>query len=57
MASEKRRFLHQTFNVKCPDGNFRPKDIRITKLYLGIDVNGTGELFMLTMQGIMEDSN
>lgn len=57
MASEKRRFLHQTFNVKCPDGNFRPKDIRITKLYLGIDVSGTGELFMLTMQGIMEDSN
>ena len=57
MATEKRRFLHQTFNVKCPDGNFKPKDIRITKLYLGIDVNGTGELFMLTMQGIMEDSN
>lgn len=57
MAKESRRFLHQTFNVKCPDGNFRPKDIRITKLYLGINVNGTGELFMLTMQSITEYDN
>ena len=57
MAEGKCRFLHQTFNLKCPDGSFRPKDIRITKLYLGIDINGVGEMFMLTMQSITEDGN
>ncbi len=52
MASKGRRFLQQTFSVKCPDGSFKPKDTRITKLYLGVEINGTGELFMLTMQSV-----
>ena len=49
MAKAGRRFLQKTFRVKCADGSFKPKDLRITKLYLDLNVKGTRELFMLTM--------
>ena len=57
MAKAGRRFLQKTFRVKCADGSFKPKDLRITKLYLDLNVKGTRELFMLTMQSVIDGSN
>ena len=56
MAKAGRRFLQKTFRVKCADGSFKPKDLRITKLYLDLNVKGTRELFMLTMQSVIDGS-
>ncbi|WP_295087782.1 EAL domain-containing protein [Ruminococcus sp.] len=57
MAKAGRRFLQKTFRVKCADGSFKPKDLRITKLYLDLNIKGTRELFMLTMQSVIDGSN
>ena len=57
MAKISSRYLQGTFRVKCADGTFKPKVIRITKLYLDLDVKGSRELFMLTMQSISDSGN
>ena len=55
MAGKNCRFLQGTFRVKCADGSFSQKDVRITKLYLDLNVNSMNELFMLTMQSISDE--
>ena len=55
MAGKNRRFMQGTFRVKCADGSFSQKDVRITKLYLDLNVNSMNELFMLTMQSISDE--
>ena len=57
MAGKKRRFLQGTFRVKCADGSFNQKDVRITKLYFDLNVNSLNELFMLTMQSISDEGD
>ena len=57
MAGKNRRFLQGTFRVKCADGSFNQKDVRITKLYLDLNVNSLNELFMLTMQSISDEGD
>ena len=43
--------------ILCADGSFNQKDVRITKLYLDLNVNSLNELFMLTMQSISDEGD
>ncbi len=54
MAEARRRFLHETMRIKCADNDFKMKELRITKVYIGNGLNEDGEQYMLTMQGVAE---
>lgn len=57
MAHGTRRYLRLTCRVKCADGSFKPKDIRLVKLFIGNGINEEGEVYMLSMQALDDYDN